>query len=368
MRTAASGVVIISALLACTALLQAQQAFRLDTFPHHQSYGCEANPTGNPIGGGNGYGDVHASGDFIVRDSDELVAALREAQAGQVIFLPDGVEIDLAGQATLVIPGGVTLAGSRGRDGSAGALVFNKSASFTMFATGGDFIRVTGLRFEGQHGGTERLTYSGRFLRIGHFNTRVDNCEVYNFSGHDAIGAGQGASDTWIHHNHLHHIQRGGLGYPISVHNGGAAYIIANRIDYARHHIAGYGHPGEAYEAAWNLIGEHATSHHFDMHGGRDRGDGTDIAGDWLHIHHNTFVNSLRHVGIRGVPSDGAEIHNNWFAAPAEEAVFSTANTRVWNNAWGPEKLLQPHAICFVDRQPVECEVEQCRFCSSAAH
>ena len=256
MRTAASGVVIISALLACTALLQAQQAFRLDTFPHHQSYGCEANPTGNPIGGGNGYGDVHASGDFIVRNSDELVAALREAQAGQVIFLPDGVEIDLAGQATLVIPGGVTLAGSRGRDGSAGALVFNKSASFTMFATGGDFIRVTGLRFEGQHGGTERLTYSGRFLRIGHFNTRVDNCEVYNFSGHDAIGAGQGASDTWIHHNHLHHIQRGGLGYPISVHNGGAAYIIANRIDYARHHIAGYGHPGEAYEAAWNLIGQ----------------------------------------------------------------------------------------------------------------
>lgn len=366
MRAAIIITMALLVFLASNTLLPAQQ-FSLNTFADHDSYGCEANPTGNPIGGGEGYDDIYDTGDFIVTRLDELTSALREAQSGQVIFVPDGVDIDLGGQGTLRIPGGVTLAGTRGRDGSPGARIFNNSANFTMFATGGDFVRVTGLRFEGQYGGTERLAYSGRFLRISHFNTRVDNCEVFNFSGHDAIGAGRGALNTWIHHNYLHHIQRGGLGYPISVHNGGAAYVIANRIDHARHHIAGYGHPGEAYEAAWNLIGEHATSTHFDMHGGRDRGDNTDIAGDWLHIHHNTFTNSRRHVGIRGTPSDGAEIHNNWFVNPAEESVASTANTRVWNNVHGPEKNLQSQAICFIDGQPVECEVEQCRFCSLSA-
>jgi hypothetical protein len=359
--------VIIGVLLvAMSNTVLSAEEFSMNTFADSDSIGCEANPTGNPIGGGENYDDVFASGDFTVTSLDELTAALRQAQSGQVIFIPDGVEIALTDQSTLSIPGGVTLAGSRGRNGSPGARIFSTSSNFTMFSTGGDFVRVTGLRFEGQYGGTERLPYNGRFLRINYYNTRVDNCEIYNFSGHDAIGIGTGAINTYVHHNYLHHIQRSGLGYPVRV-DGSSVYVIANRFDYARHHIASGGAPGASYEAAWNLIMENAIGTHFDMHGGRDRGDNTDIAGDWMHVHHNTFLSPIAHVGIRGTPSQGADIHNNWFARSVADSVRSTANTRVFNNIYGADKTPQPHAICFVGGKQVECTVEKCDFCSWTA-
>ena len=51
------------------------------------------------------------------------------------------------------------------------------------------------------------------------------------------------------------------------------------------------------------------------MHGGRDRRDGTDIAGTKILIHHNTFMNpKVRPVAIRGIPEEEARIYNNWFA------------------------------------------------------
>jgi hypothetical protein len=46
------------------------------------------------------------------------------------------------------------------------------------------------------------------------------------------------------------------------------------------------------------------------MHGGRDRGDGTDIAGDWIHIHHNTFV-GRKTIHIRGTPNQFRREHDN---------------------------------------------------------
>jgi len=56
-----------------------------------------------------------------------------------------------------------------------------------------------------------------------------------------------------------------------------------------------------------------SLSHCFDMHGGGDRRDGTNIAGDWLKIHHNTFRAPITAIGIRGVPQQEADIHHNWF-------------------------------------------------------
>jgi hypothetical protein len=53
------------------------------------------------------------------------------------------------------------------------------------------------------------------------------------------------------------------------------------------------------------------------MHGGRDRKDGTDIAGTWLRIHHNTFRSPARAIAIRGVPERDAVIEHNWFHHPA---------------------------------------------------
>lgn len=303
-----------------------------------ETFGCEANPTGDPIGGGAGYSDIFEDGDYVVSSADALIEALEAAGPGEVIYVPGEIEIDLSGRPTQTIPAGVTLAGSRGRDGSPGALIFMTTDGL-MFTSGGPDVRLTGLRFRGHYGGAERVGESSRFISINHWNNEIDNCEIFDFNV-TGIGVGSGALNCRIHHNYIHHCQRGGLGYGVST-SSSDVRIIANIFDYCRHHIASSGSPGAGYEAAWNLVLENATSHHFDMHGGRDRGDATDIAGDWLHIHHNTFRDPRRHIAIRGVPSEGAEIHHNWFATEPGDAVSTGGNTRVYRNAYGPEKTIE---------------------------
>ncbi len=344
-----------------TTMLAAPAAGQERSLPD-QTYGCEANPTGDPIGGGEGYSEIFETGDFRVTGSDGLAAALEKARPGQVVFVPHGVEIDLSTERTLAIPAGVTLAGTRGKNGSPGARLFT-TAFGRMFATAGDDVRLTGLRFEGAYAGTERIAGSSYFFSVNHCQTRVDNCEIYNFNL-QGISVGRGAMKTRIHHNDIHHCQRSGYGYGVSVTGGGGdVHIIANKFDYCRHHIASTGSPGTGYEAAWNLVLNNATSTHFDMHGGRDRGDSTDVAGDWMHVHHNTFHDPRVHVGIRGTPSDGAEIHNNWFARAADSAVLATGNTRVFDNVFGSDKSPQPHDLQFVDGKPVAFEAAPCPFC-----
>ena len=251
-----------------------------------ETFGCEANPTGDPIGGGKGYSRILTSGDLTVRTIEDFLAALKAAKPGQVVFIPDGVEIDLTGRRNMGIPGGITLAGTRGLAGSEGARLFTTwRQSHKLFMTLGKGTRITGLRFEGAYGGTGRVADHSGFLGIGHSDTEIDNCEIYNFPV-SGIGVSHEAIRVHIHHNHIHNCTRGGLGYGVST-GSSDVRIIANRFDQCRHHIASSGRPGSGYEAAWNMVGAKAIGHHFDMHGGRDRGDATNIAGDWMHIHHN---------------------------------------------------------------------------------
>ncbi len=336
MKVVCHRVMVLTLLIVCNPFVFAQGA--------EEMYGCEANPTGNPIGGGEGYSDIKTTGDFTVTTKEEFLNALKKAQPGQVIFLPDGVEIDLTGERNVKLPAGVTLAGTRGLNGSKGARIFTTlRQSHTLMTTAGDLVRLTGLRFEGPYGGTEKVADHCSFMVTSHYGTEVDNCEVYNWN-HRGVTANPGGFKVRVHHNYIHHCQRSGYGYGVRIDNADV-YIIANRFDYCRHHIASSGAPGCSYEAAWNHVGEHATSHHFDMHGGRDRGDNTDIAGDWIHIHHNTFQGKVSSVIIRGVPSQGGDIHHNWFALPLEKAVGSGGNTRMYENVYGPDKTKQEKRV-----------------------
>ena len=345
MKVVCCCIMVLALVMACSSFALAQDA--------EETYGCEANPTGNPIGGGEGYSPIFTKGDFTVTTKEELLDALKKAQPEQVIFVPDGVEIDLTGERNMKLPAGVTLAGTRGLNGSKGARLFTTlRVGHTLMATAGDKVRLTGLRFEGPYGGTEKVPDHCSFMTTSHYGTEVDNCEVYNWN-HRGVTANPGGFKVRVHHNYIHHCQRSGYGYGVRIDNADV-YIIANKFDYCRHHIASSGAPGCSYEAAWNHVGEHATSHHFDMHGGRDRGDNTDIAGDWIHIHHNTFVNPNRAAVIRGVPSQWARIHNNWFAKPPAETIYSGGNTRVYSNVHGPEKTKQEKPIQFVGGKPVE--------------
>jgi len=304
-----------------------------------ETFGCEANPTGDPIGGGPGYRDIKTTGDFVVKTVDELLAAFKDAKPGQVIFIPDGVEMDMTGKQNLAMPAGVTLAGTRGLRGSLGARLFTTLRTTNpLLRASGDDTRVTGLRIEGPYAGPERIPTFAQGLSMAYDNCEVDNCEIYNWN---CVGIGVGGGGTVrIHHNHIHHCQLSGYGYGVATGRANT-FIIANIFDWCRHDIASSGSPGDCYEAAWNLVLPNATSHRFDMHGGRDRGDATDIAGDWLHIHHNTFQGAHRAVVIRGVPSQGADIHHNWFAKPAKETVISGGNTKVYRNVHGPDKKLE---------------------------
>ena len=91
------------------------------------TYGACANERG-PIGGGPGYAGVVTQGDLVAKDLDSLLDALAKARAGQTVFIPGEIEIDLTAriyieQLVLEIPPGVTLAGERGSRGSRGALL-----------------------------------------------------------------------------------------------------------------------------------------------------------------------------------------------------------------------------------------------------
>ena len=80
-----------------------------------------------------------------------------------------------------------------------------------------------------------------------------------------------------------------------------------------------------------------SLSHCFDMHGGRARKDGTNIAGTLIEIHNNTFRALPRSIAICGVPQKRCEIHHNWFLkhGSAKRAVLSFGNTRIANNLYG---------------------------------
>lgn len=346
----------LAALLLATALSDAEEQpsfIELDGVV----YGAKADPRG-PIGGGTGYVNTVASGNFIVTTLEELIAALAEVEAGQTVFIPDDVEIDMTTfvyieQLVLELPGGVALAGNRGVEDSPGALLFSDALDTRiMIRVMGPNARVAGLRLRGPNTkryldhhrrafgpGGDRHDYYYKFptqrgIVTEYDGLEVDNCDISGF-GHAAISLTKGEGHH-IHHNFIHHCQYNGLGYGIS-HNTASSIIEYNLFDWNRHSIAGTGRPGCGYIARHNIEVGTSLSHCFDMHGGRDRKDGTEVAGTAIAIHNNTFRAPKTPVVIRGVPQDICEVYRNWFPKHAPgQAVQAADRTKVHDNAYGP--------------------------------
>ena len=334
-----------------------------------------------PFGGGLGYPDTVTDGGYRVRNSFELIDALAKAQPGQIVYVEPDVQIDfssrVAGEAfVLEVPQGVTLAGNRGTprdDGShaPGPVLFCDAFKTQPLirATGPD-VRITGLRIFGPDAdrreewdhrcyGPEDLgnTYYYNFPVsqgvVTHFDRlTVDNCEFAGFS-HAAVLLREG-KDHHVHHNWMHHNQRDALGYHVSHNRDANSLIEHNVFDYARHAIAGSGNPGSGYEARDNVILPNANGHSFDMHGGADRKDGTNIAGGWMHVHHNTFMATYLHmsrpaISVRGNPEQEALVEHNWFhhCRPGPQTVRYHQRTRVARNLYGP-----PPSTCIVVVHP----------------
>jgi len=326
-------------------------------------YGAKPDERG-PIGGDRGYTNAVTKGDYTAESLDALLEALSKAEAGQTVVIPHETEIDLTAriyidQLVLEIPEGVTLAGNRGHQGSRGALLASDALKTpVMIRASGPEVRITGLRIRGpnskryldhhrrsfgQGGGGHGYYYklpTSKGITTEHPGLEVDNCEISGFS-HAGVYLTKAARHR-IHHNHIHHCQYQGLGYGVC-HNTASSLIEYNLFNWNRHSIAGTGRPGDSYIARHNVELGVSLSHCFDMHGGRDRKDGTDIAGTSIEIYNNTFRAAQTPVVIRGVPEKGCEVHRNWFAkhkGPAQ-AVRSSSKTKVYNNAYGddPEVL-----------------------------
>lgn len=322
------------------------------------TYGARPDARG-PIGGGAGYMDIITAGDHVARTLEELTEALAQAQAGEVVFIPGETEIDLTSMIyihgfVLEVPAGVTLAGNRGEDGSAGAILTSDALKTPkMIRTTGPGVRVTGLRIRGPNpkryldhhnrslgpGGKGRGYYYRFPTSCGIWSDydtlRVDNCEVSAF-GHGGIQLSGDSAGHQVHHNFIHHCQYQGLGYGVVI-NRATVLIEYNLFDWNRHSIAGTGRPGEAYVARHNVELGTSLSHCFDMHGGRDRRDGTDIAGTRIEIYNNTFRAPQTPVVIRGVPEDRCEVFHNWFPRheTPDAAVRAGTRTHVFDNAYG---------------------------------
>jgi hypothetical protein len=337
-------------------------------------FGARPDDTG-PLGGGAGYAKIVTTGDHLVADVRGLIRALAVASVGQVVFVESGADIDLTDRVitdgvALRIPAGVTLAGNRGHAGSCGGLIFSDAfGTLPLIETAGPGVRVTGLRLRGPdpkrrlefhyrvfHEGCDGdnahdLYYrfpNSRGICTSHDRLEIDNCEISAWS-HAGVYLENGKGHR-VHHNFIHHCQRMGLGYGITHNQASESLIEFNLFQDNKHHIAGTGSPGQAYEARHNVVlaptesylhpitgGEYGQDHLFDMHGGRDRGDGTEIAGDRLSIHHNTFVPPYLGISICGNCEHGAEIHHNWFQARgvADESIVGEGRIEVGPNLHG---------------------------------
>ncbi|MFB9292643.1 right-handed parallel beta-helix repeat-containing protein [Persicitalea jodogahamensis] len=319
-------------------------------------YGAKPDQRG-PIGGGTGYAKRISDGDFVVRNLDELINALAGVQSGQVIFIPGETEIDLTTriyieELEMMVPEGVVIAGERGHNGSKGALLTSDALKTPfIFKIAGPDVRITGLRIQGPNpkryedhhtrsfgkGGLGREYYY-RFPTSMGIHTEfprleVDNCEISAFVRAIALFKGE---DHNIHHNHIHHCQYKGLGYGISLAVASALFEF-NLFDSNRHSLAGTGSPGCGYVARHNVELGTSLSHCFDMHGGRDRKDGTTIAGTSIEIYNNTFRSTEKAVGIRGVPEEKCVVRNNWITKhpDAKSAVLAEEKTTVFDNIYG---------------------------------
>ncbi|MCU0914462.1 MAG: hypothetical protein MUC88_07875 [Planctomycetes bacterium] len=320
-------------------------------------YGARTDERG-PIGGGKNYRGVVAGGDYTVTDLEALLKALAQARAGQTVFIPGETVIDLTAriyieQLVLQVPAGVTLAGERSRDGALGALLTSDALKTpVLIQAGGPGVRITGLRICGPNpkrylehhrrsfgpGGAGAAYYyqfpTSNGIATRHSRLEVDNCEISGFShaGVDLAG-GEGHH---IHHNHIHHCQYQGLGYGVC-HDTASSLVEYNLFNWNRHSIAGTGRPGTSYVARHNVELGESLSHCFDMHGGRDRHDGTEIAGTRIEIYNNTFRARQTPVVIRGVPEQVCDVYHNWFLEHPgpQQAVRAGAQTIVHDNAYG---------------------------------
>jgi hypothetical protein len=270
---------------------------------------------------------------------EQLKERLAGAKEAEVILIGEGVRLDLSAEPTLHVTVPVILKGVRGSDGSTPVLVHH-GRPVPMILIEAPDVRIEDLKFEGVETDSKKeeiiaLNRKGikgvyqfpvtRGIEVVSRGVFISGCEMSGFS-HAAVFL-RGDSTAYIEKSHFHHNQRWGLGYGVALHERAQARITENRFNFNRHSIAASGLPGQVYEADQNWFGPDHGATPLDMHGGKDRGDGTEIAGRRVHIHHNRILSTAVPVFIhRGIPQEEVRIEFNQLAHSNEKSAIGYYN------------------------------------------
>ena len=263
---------------------------------------------------------------YRVSTLSELRAALASATSGQVVYIEDGAIIDMSSQAPVSLKAGVTLMSGRGVNGSTGGLIraldygYQNGSYLRLIDVTGPDAKIIGLRIEGPDKNTHSAEtgYDGQYwqgIRVG-YNARftLSDCELWGFAHIAIVSPGD---DSLITRSYIHHNQLKGYGYGVETEDALNIQVTDNTFDSNRHDIASGGTERTSYIASGNVSyrNNHPGEQAFDVHGGVDRGDGTDIAGRFFHIHDNVFF-STGGPGfwIRGTPTQKSVVEDNVFA------------------------------------------------------
>jgi len=308
--------------------------------------------------------------DYIVQNKSEFLKALESVKKYGTVYVKGNVDINLSGQKNIIIKEGVKLLGDRNVEKKMrGALIYTtESGVHPFFNASGDNVLIYGLTFKGDDGDilVKEDAFMGKtdkFKKDNYLvlynknmyatpvssgiatknkNLVIDNCELYQWT-YTAVYVQKGAENIQIKNSYIHHNQRFGLGYGITI-DAGEAFISNNKFDYNRHSIASTGRIGSKYIAENNIFYSNGNnSWAVDMHGGKDRNDGTNIAGDYIIVKNNTFylTGKGQAVVIRGKSNKTSVVENNTIhldksSSVDKEKVFQQVNGKgnfkIFNN------------------------------------
>ena len=272
--------------------------------------------------------NIYAVTDSPVTSVEGLIYSIESANADDTIYIGGDVILDLTDEETIVIDKTIRLIGVI-NSGMEPPRLLTRGKK-TILKIEADNVTIENIDFEGSQKDSKKkeiLAYNKknnttkgvyqypatRGIHVTADFITIRNSELFGFS-HAAIFA-ESSRNLLVENCNLHHNQRWGLGYGVSLHLDSTAKIINNVFDYNRHSIAGSGSPGQSYEAAYNEFGSHHQGPPLDMHGGKDRKDGTNIAGDTIYIHDNIIKEANHYVFYnRGIAQNKVIIENNLIA------------------------------------------------------
>jgi len=292
-----------------------------------------------PIGGGQGYQEIFQPEEATIYIdaaalNDPMLGGLKgiieNAGAGDIIYIDDVLQINLAGIPTIDVPGGVSIVSGRGNGASLGARLYNSTDTThgIEFDLTGDNVRFSGLRIEGPWWWATLCQDPNDFDHSARMaictnrydNLRIDNCELYAWP-YSPVRIGKlelsdPSMGNVIENCYIHANIAVGYGYGVVVVNGFAT-LSANVFASNRHDISCAGTAGAGFEALCNNIMPGGTEANFESHRSQQNGVsnvGPD-AGKFFWIHHNRFYATHKfNVHIEGRPEYQCRVENNIFS------------------------------------------------------